>query len=988
MTRDPVSYQLWANDNLGKKHWQSNQTQYITTTILPRKVLSESKGLKKTKYDSLFHLHPLNHSKFPCTLMVVENLAYPQWISVGCDEKLLISFACFVDNKIENHTSVENLLSRYSCNVDGYFLKSQQCYKFQWGNLSSPLSEKLIKQKRSALTSGTEEQFAELKRIFFSATSGKILPVIFTSASNVCLHIYENYYGQFLFESFHFNVSSFKNVSGYLLFKEQPNTYDTFLVDNLRKCAKHGFLVSSQYMCDAVRDCGDGDDSDDNSPICDNAMQGFIDGFSKECSPLFYKDPNGMCKTFVDMKTKEGRMGNVPVFSCHNNFLISAENLDDLVGDCGPLAEDEPLYWKLAIFRSFSRCDIHGQLPCKPGHSRCYKMSDICVYQFSKNGLLKPCRNGGHIVNCKEFECNMKYKCPAYYCIPFGYMCDGQWDCPHGDDEEDTCGPSRVCRNMFKCRKSQLCLHLHDVCDENFDCPQNDDESLCNLLGVSCPDVCSCLNYAILCSEVNISYSALNDKFPYFSLHISFTAIASSRFLLNWKHLKRLYVSSNDVQDICGTANLLTLLISFIADNNSVLSLNESCFSNIRTIQVISLNKNKISVMKQNSFSNLPKVCQIDISENQLYHLYASIFWSVPNIKKISLHGNFFTNIDVDAFKYLHSLTIVNTDDYQICCIKPPKAECTAVCPWYVSCNYLLPDESMVIVLSVVCAVILLLNAVSLGNRIYSLKHEHGNAFDIIVLSVNTSDFLCGTYLLALVSANAYFDDSFLVNEKNWRKHHLCFCIFLLSCLFAMSSAITLLIISVSRLMVVLYPMESNFKRKSYVTKLVTSCIVTCLILSILFTLTHRFVSSEAPFVLCLPTIDPTNSNVLIKFVTFFLSLTQISCAIGICVVYCVLIRTLVKKSKEASLQKSKERSNAGMITQLIIITLSNLLCWIPSDVIFIVSQFVSNYPVDMVIWISIAVTPVNSILNPAVLLFMKLKSHLTSHKTPAVGNN
>ncbi len=589
------------------------------------------------------------------------------------------------------------------------------------------------------------------------------------------------------------------------------------------------------------------------------------------------------------------------------------------------------------------------------------------------------------MVSCKEFECNMKYKCPQYYCVPFRYVCNGKWDCPHGKDE-DLCGLTRKCSDMFKCRNSQLCLHKNDVCDSFPDCPEGDDEYLCKLLRVKCPHLCYCLNYAILCIHRSTSFFMLNRKFPYFSLHVSNSTIVSSRFIQNWKYLQKISLSNNNLQEICTTANHLVLLVSFTANNNSVFSLNKNCFSNISKLHDISLNTNKISDLKSHSLSYLPKLHDLDISYNLLNHMFSSVFHLVPNIRKLSLEGNCLTNIEVGAFKNINSLKLVKTNDYQICCIKPPEAECTASIPWHISCEYLLPDESMVITLSVVCAAILLLNLMSLGIRIHNIKLEESNAFDIIVLFVNASDLLCGTYLLVLVSSNAYYNHSFLVNEKSWRKHYLCICVFFLSFLFALASATTLMLMSVSRLMVVLYPIESQFKRKSFVTKLVTGCIFTSLILSIILTIVYKSIFGETPFTLCLSTIDPTNSNVMIKFLTFFLSTVQIGCATSICVVYSILIRTMVKKSQEANLQKSTERSNAGMFTQLVVITLSNLLCWIPTDIIFLVSLFVSNYPVHMVIWISIAVTPVNSILNPAVLLFMKLKSCITCHKTAAAG--
>ncbi len=34
------------------------------------------------------------------------------------------------------------------------------------------------------------------------------------------------------------------------------------------------------------------------------------------------------------------------------------------------------------------------------------------------------------------YECPDNYfKCPGNYCIPLHYVCDGEWQCPDGEDE-------------------------------------------------------------------------------------------------------------------------------------------------------------------------------------------------------------------------------------------------------------------------------------------------------------------------------------------------------------------------------------------------------------------------------------------------------------------------------------------------------------------------------------------------------------------------
>lgn len=140
-------------------------------------------------------------------------------------------------------------------------------------------------------------------------------------------------------------------------------------------------------------------------------------------------------------------------------------------------------------FTNFTCAQI-GQLTCSQGFSKCYHISDICIYNLDFLHSLTPYKTGDHIQNCQMFECNMKFKCPGYYCIPWAYVCDGKWDCPGGYDEKHKCAVEVRCQNMFKCKNIQICIHMADTCDGNEDCHFGDDEYLCSLKYVTCPELC------------------------------------------------------------------------------------------------------------------------------------------------------------------------------------------------------------------------------------------------------------------------------------------------------------------------------------------------------------------------------------------------------------------------------------------------------------------------------------------------------------------
>ena len=131
------------------------------------------------------------------------------------------------------------------------------------------------------------------------------------------------------------------------------------------------------------------------------------------------------------------------------NTGMDSELQDDLIIDCLNFDfRDENLLEKLITKETHVGCKDKNQLACLKGHQRCFNITEICKYKLNKYGHLTPRRTGGYIEECKEFECNMMFKCLGYYCIPWSYVYDGKWDCPEGSDELSTysCGKTRKCK--------------------------------------------------------------------------------------------------------------------------------------------------------------------------------------------------------------------------------------------------------------------------------------------------------------------------------------------------------------------------------------------------------------------------------------------------------------------------------------------------------------------------------------------------------------
>ena len=151
------------------------------------------------------------------------------------------------------------------------------------------------------------------------------------------------------------------------------------------------------------------------------------------CSPLS-ESPN----------TINNQIYNTELFQCTHNKMVPSKTNYNKVFKYVEIIDN--LYINQFCLR-------RGQIPCNKGYSLCFAISDICVYRLNKQGKLIPCFTGEHMQQCEEYECNNKFKCPGYYCIPFSYNCDGKWDCPGGHDEySEICLKERQCINMFHCK--------------------------------------------------------------------------------------------------------------------------------------------------------------------------------------------------------------------------------------------------------------------------------------------------------------------------------------------------------------------------------------------------------------------------------------------------------------------------------------------------------------------------------------------------------
>ena len=203
---------------------------------------------------------------------------------------------------------------------------------------------------------------------------------------------------------------------------------------------------------------------------------------------------------------------------------------------------------------SFLKNPNDKHIPCGNESVTFFEVSDICTYVLNDLEKLVPCKNGDHLQTCTDFECNMKFKCPMFYCIPWNYVCDGKWDCPHGYDQitQSFCLEGQHCTNMFKCRNSVICIHLRDMCDGKDSCPLGDDEQLCLLNEAPCPKRCFCLTFVVKCRSLTEKTIMVMSNLPF---HVVSIINCSRMFALNFPQktslLSIIVVKHSNLEQLC-----------------------------------------------------------------------------------------------------------------------------------------------------------------------------------------------------------------------------------------------------------------------------------------------------------------------------------------------------------------------------------------------------------------------------------------------------
>ena len=833
----------------------------------------------------------------------------------------------------------------------------EKCHTFTW--ISKSKATKVNKRKLA--------DTSDMKKYehIFSAISAHFPPIFDTQFEYLIL--YKTFSNISLIEKKNFDQT---NENG-LLIQTNYDTVSRINKNNVFKCHS-GTLISFIYVCDDKVDCPGDIPSDEINCTCTSNKS-----YSNKCKLIINKSGIATCSLFYVTVNDHSCQ---PTWKMDITFHIPQNSKRDITCSnenyIDPNFENDSISAYLGIeYWEDPTCTRKGQIPCIKGYKTCFAISDICVYKLDFCGALVPCRTGEHMQNCKYNECNMKVKCPGFYCIPWQYICDGKWDCPNGYDEShrEKCIQIKHCIDMLKCISSQTCIHISSICDGIVDCPNGDDEHLCSL-SKGCPSFCDCLHLTIVCLNIQNFDIQTAIEFPYQIIYITLSAPSFIyNFLSQLQTAKVLSLKNDQLRSICNHLPSINGTVMIDLSSNIIAQVTKKCFLNGYSVKVIKMNNNQLSTFCKATILHLYNLILLDLSNNSLRTLFHDLHDTHISFKILIVFNNQINIMTKSSLKTV-GIQLLLTDDYHLCCSASSKTICTAHTPWYTVCSFVLINGNLRVCYYLVSFVIIITSILSLVAQKLSTKNDVKRSFSIIMYSISFVDFLFGVYLVILWLGDLKYSDSLIIESSNWKSSGYCLVAYFITLNFNIISPALLSILSFARLMIIINPLKTSFKHKYFVLKMILCIVSLAFFISSLVFLSVLSDKVKVPFRLCSPLVYTPGSSSFFRVITLGLISFQMSACILIVLMYTKLWKTLKMKDEEiGNILKQKQKSIAPYV-QICILMFSNVLCWILGNMIYSVSVFMDQYPIHMMMWTTVLVSPINSVIHPIVFILIVSK--------------
>ncbi len=310
-------------------------------------------------------LQPFVEDKFACTIVLLINMAQPEWLAVDCN-KTYLTYALCRDNDI-----ISKAFDTFHCVEcqqkvcsENAVVNNGICYNFIWfDNILFPRLQLMKVCDRRTMLRQVDQNTSALINVLKGVDYN--FPPLLTP------HEYHSslasaYKNQKFMNEFSTEILPVNDALGFVICMQATKPSETF--GNLLSCSNNSF-VSVRFWCDDVVDCPY-DDTDERNCTCmetfhqrDNiTLHGMSEGV--RCKNLYFTGLDGQNFLYAPTTNMTEKNTITEKVVCMSGNSILESQWNDLIPDCGPDAEDEPKLRALLTETLTFYCSDGSQIPC------------------------------------------------------------------------------------------------------------------------------------------------------------------------------------------------------------------------------------------------------------------------------------------------------------------------------------------------------------------------------------------------------------------------------------------------------------------------------------------------------------------------------------------------------------------------------------------------------------------------------------------------